>query len=65
MERELGISYWTIRSRLNELIQELGLEAKESSDDADLETRQREILERLRAGELSAGEAAQLLENLR
>jgi hypothetical protein len=65
MERELGISYWTIRSRLNDLLEELGFEAKESADEPDLETRQREILERLRAGELTAGEAAQLLAKLR
>jgi hypothetical protein len=65
MERELGISYWTIRSRLNELIEELGFEAKENPDEPELETRQREILERLKNGELSAGEAAQLLAKLR
>ena len=27
MERELGISYWTIRSRLNEIVEQLGLES--------------------------------------
>lgn len=26
MERELGVSYWTIRGRLNEVIQSMGLE---------------------------------------
>src|SRR5688572_6635578 len=51
MERELGISYWTIRSRLTDLIEELGFEAKEIADEPDLETRQREILQRVRAGE--------------
>jgi hypothetical protein len=65
MERELGISYWTIRSRLNDLIEELGFEAKKDPDEVDVETRQREILERLKAGELSASEAAHLLAKLR
>jgi hypothetical protein len=65
MERELGISYWTIRSRLTDLIEELGLEAKEIADEPDLETRQREILQRVRAGEISAAEAAQIIAKLR
>lgn len=65
MERELGISYWTIRSRLTSLIEELGLEAKEIADEPDLETRQREILQRVRAGEITAAEAAQILGKLR
>ena len=30
MERELGISYWTIRSKLNEIVDGLGLEPGES-----------------------------------
>lgn len=65
MERELGISYWTIRSRLTSLIEELGLEAKEIADEPDLETRQREILQRVRAGEITAAEAAQILGKMR
>jgi hypothetical protein len=31
MERELGISYWTIRTRLGELVDQLGLEAAEAA----------------------------------
>ena len=31
MERELGISYWTIRSKLNELVVQLGLESLDLS----------------------------------
>lgn len=37
MERELGVSYWTIRGRLNEVITAMGFEtpADESTDDAE------------------------------
>lgn len=64
MERELGISYWTIRSRLNDLIQELGFEVEAAQED-DLKTRRREILEQVDRGELSAGEATEQLAKLR
>ena len=62
MERDLGISYWTIRNRINDLIAELGFETEEE-DDA---TRQRhEILAKVDRGELAAGEAAELLSQLK
>jgi hypothetical protein len=64
MERELGISYWTIRSRLNELIQELGFEVEAAQED-DLKTRRREILEQVDRGELTAGEATEELAKLK
>ncbi len=61
MERELGISYWTIRNRINELIAELGFETEEEDDT----TRQRhEILAKVHRGELAAGKAAELLSQL-
>ena len=50
MERESGISYWTIRNRINELIAELGFETEEEDDIA----RQRhEILAKVHRGELA------------
>ena len=64
MERELGISYWTIRSQLNELIQELGFEVEAAQED-ELKTRRREILEQVDRGELSAGEATEQLAKLK
>ena len=64
MERELGISYWTIRSQLNELIQELGFEVEAAQGD-ELKTRRREILEQVDRGELSAGEATEQLAKLK
>ena len=61
MERESGISYWTIRNRINELIAELGFETEEEDDIA----RQRhEILAKVHRGELAAGAAAERLSQL-
>jgi hypothetical protein len=67
VERELGISYPTVRSRLESLIRALGYSI--DSDGDDLEegryTRHRkEILDRLSRGEISATEAARLLKAL-
>lgn len=66
MERETGVSYWTIRRRIDELITELGLEAevvRNPQPDAEIaKTNRREILERLKNGEISAAEAGKLLE---
>ncbi len=62
MERELGISYWTIRSRINELIKELGLVARPDRETLDLGRRQ--VLERLRDGEITPEEASRLLEQI-
>lgn len=68
MERDLGISYWTIRSRLNELIAELGFEVEEQADEereAAIREQRRSILEQVDQGELSATDAATLLTNLK
>ena len=70
VERELGVSYWTIRGRLNELITSIGLEPGGEPDDeppattpaADASGR-RAVLERLRRGEITAEQAAQELES--
>jgi len=64
MERELGISYWTIRSRINELIQELGFEVEAAQED-ELKSRRRDILEQVDRGELSASEATEQLAKLK
>jgi hypothetical protein len=60
MERELGISYWTVRRKLDELIEELGF-GPEADDDVDQTAHQLEILERVDRGEISAADAFQLL----
>jgi hypothetical protein len=66
MERELGISYWTIRSRLNELIKALGFEVEPvQEDEGDTRNRRKEILEQLDRGELSVSEATERLAQLK
>ena len=63
MERELGISYWTVRRRVDELIEELGFEA-DALAEKDLAAEQLDILERVDRGEISAVEASDLLARL-
>ena len=80
MERELGISYPTVRSRVDALVRALGLGEgdevvlePEASDDAEPESaevadpsaaQRRDILERLARRELSATDAAEQLRAL-
>jgi hypothetical protein len=75
MERELGISYPTVRGRVDALVRALGLADGESAEDlaedgpepipaepaADVATERRAILERLARKELSAEDAAAAL----
>jgi hypothetical protein len=61
VERELGISYPTVRARLDEVIQALGYSAKSASEnDAandDASARRRTVLADLKAGKLTPEEA--------
>ena len=61
MERELGVSYWTVRSRINDLIAELGFEVEPDAEADELQAQRREVLEQVNSGELSAAEAAERL----
>jgi hypothetical protein len=76
MERELGISYWTIRSKLSEIVDRLGFESGTPAEGAPhqegglpredgLSNRRQEILDQLNAGQLSVQEAAALLDQLK
>ena len=76
MERELGVPYNAVRSRLDEVIAELGFdpgtrpegtpEPEEVSEpDGDLIARRREVLDRLDQGEIEASEAAEVLSELK
>ncbi|NPV06890.1 MAG: DUF2089 domain-containing protein [Anaerolineae bacterium] len=65
MERELGESYWTLRTRLSEVIQEMGFdEAEGAPTPEEVAARRREVLDQLEAGEIGAKEAATLLSSL-
>jgi hypothetical protein len=74
MERELGISYPTVRARVDALVRALGLAdgaspVDEVDDGADPDVRdpgaaRREILERLARREISAEDAARALREL-
>ena len=78
MERELGISYPTVRGRVDALVRALGLadgsvpleedEAPDTAEDelvaADAATERRDILERLARKEIDADEAAAALRAL-
>jgi hypothetical protein len=70
MERALGISYPTVRARVEALVQALGLADGEPIEivvdepagmSEDLAAARREILERLAKGELDAAAAAEAL----
>jgi len=76
MERELGVPYSAVRSRLDEVIEELGFGAVAQPDaapepeaapspNADLAGRRREVLDRLDLGEITASEAAEMLSRLK
>ncbi len=76
MERELGISYPTVRGRVEALVRALGFGPRDGSDEADEEAAtataasaeaaagRQAILERLAKGEISAEEAATAIRNL-
>ena len=70
MERELGISYPTVRSRVDSLIRALGLgdgaaaPADEPGSAPAPTDARREILERLARGEISAEEASDAIRGL-
>ena len=61
VESVLGISYPTVRKRLDEVIKALGTEAIESAEEAN---RRNEILSQIERGELSAKDGARLLREL-
>ena len=64
MERELGLSYPTVRGKLNAVINELGFEVEAVEED-DIGARRREILDRLDRGEIKPSEATEMLSQLK
>lgn len=74
MERELNISYPTVRSRVEALVRALGFGPREGSEEADeaaasqatdLAAARQQILERLAKREISADEASTAIRNLK
>ena len=64
MERILGVSYPTVRARLDEILRSLDIMPL-TSEDAELLDQRKAILDDLEAGRISAQEAAELLRGLR
>ena len=60
MEKELGISYPTVRARLDQVIAALGLEPAQPQQGKDKPTR-KEILEMLSRGELTQEQALDMM----
>ncbi len=68
VEKELGISYPTVRGRLENLIRALGYsvspEQGDVADETSVAKERKSIIDKLGRGELSPTEAARLLRNL-
>ncbi|MFW5786719.1 MAG: DUF2089 domain-containing protein [Halanaerobiales bacterium] len=63
VEREMGISYPTVRNKLDEVIESLGYNAEDSPDDTTAEKR-KDILDSLEKGEIDSQEAVDLLKKI-
>ncbi len=64
VERELGISYPTVRSRLDKAIQALGYRVDEEPNREKVSLARQDILQQLSAGKIGAEEATKLLKQL-
>lgn len=64
VERELGISYPTVRGRLDAVIEALGYRVEERGGEEPTASRRKDILEALAKGELSSEDAVKQLKQL-
>jgi hypothetical protein len=64
MERETGLGYWTIRSRLDELIEALQAHREHRQPNRVSKSARRQVLEAVERGELSIVEAERMLARL-
>lgn len=62
VEKELGISYPTVRNKLDTVIKRLGL--KSTVSQLDIKAQRQNIIDRLDKGEITADQAAEELRNL-
>jgi hypothetical protein len=65
MERETGLGYWTIRGRLDEVIESLRLNVEQHAPQGDIDARRREILEAVERGDLTIEAAERMLSSLK
>jgi len=61
LQKELGISYPTARSRLESIVRTLGYEAKEIEEEREVD----DLLDKLEKGEISSQEALEQIRRLR
>ncbi|RKX38647.1 MAG: hypothetical protein DRP20_02565 [Thermotogae bacterium] len=61
LQKELGISYPTARSRLENIVRTLGYEAKEIEEEREVD----DLLDKLEKGEISSQEALEQIRRLR
>jgi hypothetical protein len=61
VERELGLSYPTVRARLDALLATLGYVVEEPDRRSEVAKKRREILDALDAGKLTADDALRML----
>lgn len=65
LERELGISYPTVRARLDDVIRAMGFRVKEDAAAADeARARRTDVLAAVESGEMTAAEAAEALKQI-
>ena len=64
VEKELGISYPTVRNKLDAVISKLGLEASKTSA-TSIKEEQKKIIQQLENGEITATEAEEILRSLK
>ena len=62
VEKDLGISYPTVRNRLDNIISRLGYENRRT---AEVTEERKNIIKQLEDGEITADEAAEALKNLK
>jgi hypothetical protein len=65
MERELGLSYPTVRARLEEALTAAGLGRRAEATEADIAAERAAVLDKLERGEITAIEAATQLRDLK
>ena len=61
LERELKMSYPTVRNRLNRIIRDLGLESNRKWTTSEIELERSEIIQKLSEGELTPEQAEERL----